>query len=114
MADHKIGGLPVVRDSELIGIITETDLFKIFLEMLGAREPGVRIVVLVRNTPGELTELTRAVFEAGGNIVALGTFLGESSENRVVTIKAAGVDGKSLTAKIGPLVERVIDFRESW
>jgi acetoin utilization protein AcuB len=62
MADQKIGGLPVVRDSELIGIITETDLFKIFLEMLGAREPGVRIMVLVRNTPGELTELTRAVF----------------------------------------------------
>jgi len=113
MADDKIGGLPVVRDGEVVGIITETDLFKIFLEMLGAREPGVRIAVLVCNVPGELTKLTKAIFEAGGNIVALGTFLGESSENREVTIKVTGVDLKSLVAKIEPLVERVIDFRES-
>lgn len=79
MADHKIGGLPVVRASEVVGMITETDLFKIFLEMLGAREPGVRIAVLVPNLPGELSKLTKTIFDAGGNIVALGTFLGESS-----------------------------------
>ena len=113
MADHKIGGVPVVHDDEVVGIITETDLFKIFLEMLGAREPGVRIAVLVRNAPGELTKLTKAIFEAGGNIIALGTFLGESSENREVTIKVAGMDGKSLVSTIEPLVIRIIDIRAS-
>ncbi len=40
MADDKIGGLPVVRDGEVVGIITETDLFKIFLEMLGRANPA--------------------------------------------------------------------------
>ena len=113
MADHKIGGVPVVHDDEVVGIITETDLFKIFLEMLGAREPGVRIAVLVRNAPGELTKLTKAIFEAGGNIIALGTFLGESSENREVTIKVVGMDGKSLVSTIEPLVIRIIDIRAS-
>jgi acetoin utilization protein AcuB len=113
MADHKIGGLPVMREGKVVGIITETDLFRIFLEMLGARESGVRIAVLVRNVPGELTKLTKAIFEAGGNIVALGTFLGESSENREITIKVADVDGKLLLSTIKPLVERIIDFRES-
>jgi acetoin utilization protein AcuB len=112
MADHKIGGLPIVRDGEVVGIITETDLFKIFLEMLGAREPGVRIAALIRNVPGELTKLTKAIFEAGGNIDALGTFLGESSENREVTIKVAGVDNRSLISVVTPLVERVVDSRE--
>ena len=29
MADNKVGGLPVMRGSKLVGIITETDLFKI-------------------------------------------------------------------------------------
>ncbi len=37
MADNKIGGLPVMRDGNVTGIITETDLFKIFLELMGAR-----------------------------------------------------------------------------
>ena len=113
MADKKIGGLPVVRKGEVVGIITETDLFKVFLEMMGGRVPGVRISVLVRNMPGELTKLTQAIFEGGGKIVALGTFLGESSENQEVTIKVEGVDSKSLVPIIKPLVERMIDIRES-
>jgi acetoin utilization protein AcuB len=114
MADHKIGGLPVVRDGDVIGIITETDLFKIFLEMLGAREPGVRLAVLVPNVDGELFKLTKAIHEIGGNILALGTFLGESSQNREVTVKVAGVNRQTLASAIEPLVERILDIRESW
>jgi acetoin utilization protein AcuB len=40
MADNRIGGLPVERKGELVGIITETDLFKAFLEMLEVQEVG--------------------------------------------------------------------------
>ena len=40
MADNKISGLPVMRDDELVGIITETHLFNILLELFGARDPG--------------------------------------------------------------------------
>ncbi len=111
MADHKIGSLPVVRGAEVVGMITETDLFKIFLELLGAREPGVRLSVLVRNAPGELAKITKTVFEAGGNIMALGTFLGESSENREIVLKVDGVDSGALQAAIKPLVEKIVDIR---
>ena len=45
MADNKIGGLPVVEGDRLVGIITETDIFKILVELLGARTPGLRITV---------------------------------------------------------------------
>jgi acetoin utilization protein AcuB len=113
MADNKIGGLPVLREGRLVGIITETDLFKIFLEMLGAREPGVRLAVLVANRPGELAKLTKAIYEVGGNILALGTFLGESSQTREVTIKVAGVDSQTLVSTVEPLVERLVDIREN-
>ena len=37
MADRKIGGLPVLDGEETVGIITETDLFKILLELMSAR-----------------------------------------------------------------------------
>jgi acetoin utilization protein AcuB len=53
MVDNKIGGLPVLRDGKIVGIITETDLFKIFLELMGAREFGVRITALVQDEPGQ-------------------------------------------------------------
>ena len=48
MADNKIGGLPVMRDGGVVGIITETDLFKMFLEIMGAREMGIRVTVLLQ------------------------------------------------------------------
>jgi CBS domain-containing protein len=43
MADNKVSGLPVLRDGELVGIITESHLFNILLELFGAREPGIRV-----------------------------------------------------------------------
>ena len=112
MADNKIGGLPVVRSDEVVGVITETDLFKIFLELLGARETGVRLAALIPNVPGSLAGLTKAIFEAGGNILALGTFMGESSQDREVTVKVEGVDPDDLHQAVEPLVKRVLDIRE--
>ena len=113
MVDNRIGGLPVVMDGEVIGIITETDLFKVFLEMLGARESGVRISVLISNIPGTLTKLTKSIFDSGGNLVALGTFMGESTENREITLKVTGVDKAALEAAVKDHVERIVDIRES-
>ena len=113
MVDNKIGGLPVVKDGDVVGIITETDLFKVFLEMLGARESGVRMTVLIPHYPGKLAQLTQAIFESGGNLVALGTFLGESSENREITMKVTGVDRSTLEAAVKDHVERILDIRES-
>ncbi|MCX8025403.1 MAG: CBS domain-containing protein [Thermanaerothrix sp.] len=112
MADNKIGGLPVMRGDRLVGIITETDLFRIFLEMLGARMPGVRLTVELREMPGKLHELTGAIQSTGGNIIALGTFLGESTETRRVTVKVSGVSLEDLQKAVQPVVEKVVDIRE--
>jgi acetoin utilization protein AcuB len=111
MADNRLGGLPVLRDGEVVGIVTETDLFKVFLELLGAREAGVRLAALIVNRPGELAKLTSAVYQAGGNFLSLVTSLGESTENRLVTAKVEGVELPSLKRTVEPLVQRVVDIR---
>ncbi len=111
MADHKIGGLPVIREDKVIGILTETDLFKILLELMGAREKGVRVSFLATNKPGELLKLSQAVFGLCGNIIALGTFAGEDPSTLSVTIKVEGVDLEKLRQTIEPLVIKVTDIR---
>lgn len=40
MRDQKVGFLPVVEDGKLVGIITESDIFDAFIELLGFREKG--------------------------------------------------------------------------
>jgi acetoin utilization protein AcuB len=113
MADNKIGSLPVVKNGQVVGIITETDLFKIFLEMLGARESGVRVTAVLADVPGELNRITQSIQELGGNIIALGTFLGESTQNRMVTLKVSGIEMGTLEKAISPLVDRLVDIRET-
>jgi acetoin utilization protein AcuB len=112
MADNKIGSLPVMRDDKLVGIITETDLFCIFLELLGAREKGVRLTMLVPEEKGMLAAITREIAEMGGNIVSLGTFLGEDPTNRLITIKVAEVGKGELVSAMEALGMEVVDVRE--
>lgn len=111
MSDNKIGGLPVMSNSRVVGIVTETDLFKIFLELMGAREMGVRVTVLVPEKLGELANLTRAIFEIGGNFVAFGQFMGEDPSNREVTFKVTGVKEDELVKAVEPHVEKIKDIR---
>jgi acetoin utilization protein AcuB len=112
MADHKISSLPVMRNGRLIGIITETDLFQIFLELLGAREAGVRLTMLVPEEKGILASLTREIAQMGGNIVALSTFRGEDPTNRMVTVKVADAPNDKLVAIMEALGMEIVDVRE--
>lgn len=111
MADNKVGGLPVMRDGKVVGIITETDIFKLLLEMMGARQKGVRISLLVPNVAGEIAQLSRAVFEKGGNIIALGTFAGEDPSTSELVFKVEGVPEEELRATLAPLALKLKDVR---
>ncbi len=113
MADNKIGGLPVMRDGQVVGIITETDLFKIFLELMGARKKGLRVTVLVEDKPGQLARITKAVADLGGNFVAFGQFSGEDASTSLITFKVQGVTKEQLKKALGDCCKEVWDIRET-
>ncbi len=112
MVDNKIGGLPVVEDDVLVGIITETDIFKTLLEMLGAREHGVRVTMETVDEPGKLSAITSAVAEINGDIVALGAFRGESPEKAQVMLKVQGVTQDALLKALEAVDVEIMDIRE--
>lgn len=111
MADNKIGGLPVTRGEDVVGIITETDLFKIFLELMGAREPGVRVTALIPEQRGQLAKLTQAISSQGGNFVAFGQFTGDTTASRLLTFKVDGLSEDRVKAIVEPLVLKLIDIQ---
>ena len=43
LRDAKIGALPVIEGGNLVGIITESDIFRAFIEVVGIRSAGIRI-----------------------------------------------------------------------
>ena len=112
MADHKISSLPVMRHGKLVGIITETDLFRIFLELLSAREKGVRLTMLIPEEKGMLASMTSEIARMGGNILALSTFMGQDPTNRMVTVKVSEVPKQKLVAIMEALGMEIVDVRE--
>jgi acetoin utilization protein AcuB len=112
MVDHKIGGLPVMRGDVVVGIITESDLFKMFLELLGAREKGTRLTVLAPYFKGSLAQISSAITERGGLILALNTFLGEDPTNWGCHLKVTDLSKDELLEVVKPLVVEIVDVRE--
>ncbi|NPA26587.1 MAG: CBS domain-containing protein [Chloroflexi bacterium] len=111
MADNKVGGLPVMRGDKLVGIITESDLFKVFLELMGARVPGVRVTLLAPDVPGELAKITQAVADVGGNIVSLSTFEGEDPTNRYIVMKIRDASSEDIRRALESAGVQLVDLR---
>jgi acetoin utilization protein AcuB len=111
MADNKIGGLPVMKDGHCVGIITETDLFKVFLELLGAREAGVRATIVIEDRPGSLAAITKAVADKKASFISLGQTHGEKSGTHNVTFKVEGITLPELRELLTPIAKEILDLR---
>ena len=111
MADNKIGGLPVMHGEQVVGIITETDLFKLFLELMGAREAGVRVTAYIHEKPGQIAQLSSAIANQGGNFVAFGQFAGEDPSSRLLTFKVDGITEQQVRQIVEPLIRELVDIR---
>ena len=107
------GGLPVVRGDLLVGIITESDLFRIFVELFGARQKGVRVTMYIPQVKGELASISSTIAEAGGNILAFGSVAGEDPTNVLCMVKVDGIPKDELTKLLEPCNCRVKDVRET-
>jgi acetoin utilization protein AcuB len=112
MADNKIGCAPVMRQGELVGIVTETDIFKILLEMMGAREHGVRLTLNVPSRVGILAEVSREIAGIGGNLVSLGTFRGDDPAHAIIATKVQNVSQEALLDALKGLEVQVRNVHE--
>jgi len=114
MVKNQIGGLPVLREKVLVGIVTETDLFKVFISMLGGYRPGVRVAATISGSKGTFAKITSAIFKAGGDVVGLG--FNEVSdlpgEDWEMTVKVQDVPKTKLVTILKPVVRKIMDIRK--
>jgi acetoin utilization protein AcuB len=113
MVDRDIGCLPVVDKAGIpIGIITESDLFRIFIDLFGSRERGLRATLRVPEEPGEVEKLARDIAEHGGNIISFGTLPGDGPTNAVCIIKVSGMSRELFLSSVEKHILDVMDIRE--
>jgi acetoin utilization protein AcuB len=108
MVEHKIGCLPVMRDGELVGVITETDIFETFVEILGGEAASLRVTVRVPDVRGELARLAGVIAGLGGNICSVARFGSEDPEYCYITFRLDGVDEDVLIPALETETEEVV------
>lgn len=113
MADNKIGCLPVMQEDELVGIISDNDLFRIMMELLGARRAGVRMTVLQPDRAGEVARLTRTIDAQGGYVSVFVTYPTSDPGTWASVVKVAQVPEHVLVEAVSSMPDAQIqDVRE--
>jgi acetoin utilization protein AcuB len=108
MVEKKIGCLPVMRDGELAGLITESDVFEVFVEILGGEEASLRVTVRVPDVRGELARVAGVISGLGGNICSVARFRGEDPAHCYITIRLEGVEEETLVPALTAEVEEIV------
>ncbi len=112
MVSKKIGGLPVVdAHGAVVGVITETDIFRAFTELLSGGEHGLRVEIRASDQPGTLATITKAIADVGGDIMSLGTFDDNTPQSAILLFKVRGIDKETLEAVFTKLGDEVMDAR---
>ena len=108
MIEKEIGCLPVMQGGKLVGVITETDIFKTFVEILGQGTGVLRITLRSPDQPGELARLTSVIAKLGGNIHAVASFHSEDLQHVFFTFRIDGVEENVLIPALKEMGEQVI------
>jgi len=72
MLEHKIGGMPVVDgNNKVVGIVTDSDIFKVLVRITGVLEGGVQIGLRLSNEPGGLVPVLDYLKDHGARLMSL-------------------------------------------
>lgn len=73
MRKHKVGSLPVLDKHKLVGIITESDIFGVLIEVMGIRRDGTRLTLELEDRPGALAEALNVIKSYEVNVLSVVT-----------------------------------------
>jgi len=101
MLRHQVGGLPVVENGKVVGILTTSDVLQAFLEMTGASiQDSVRIDLLRTEKGGDLAEAATLINGIGGEVLGVGTYREPWSEQSIFYLRLRNVDAAAASAAL--------------
>lgn len=108
MLENTISGLPVLdANGELVGIITQSDVFRAFMHITGIRQGGVQFALRLEDRPGLIKEVVDLLRERGARFVSLLTSYATAKEGyRDVYIRVKNLSPEAVQAARAALASR--------
>jgi len=100
MRSKDVGALPVVEGEKLVGIITESDIFDAFLDLMGLKHIGSRLAINVEDRIGAIADLTEIIKQKGISIISMALFHRDHAFGELV-LRLDSSDIKELLQEIG-------------
>lgn len=120
LLEKNISGVPVVdRANKLVGVITQSDLFRVLIVLTGFGKKGVQFGFEAEDRPGSIQELADIIRESGGRLASILTsYEGVEEGRRKVYIRAHGIDRGTIDALKQQLQKKavllyMVDHREN-
>ena len=121
MLKHKISGLPVVdHDGQLVGIITQSDIFRVIISLTGLSSRGIQFGFMLEDRQGAIMEITEIIREHGGRVASILTSYDKAPHNhRRVFIRVHWMEREELHTLTGALKKKatvlyVIDLKDGY
>jgi acetoin utilization protein AcuB len=92
---HKIGGMPVLEDGKLVGIITVVDILEAFIDIMGVLRSSSRLDVQLGDSRDAFQEVSRIIREHNGEIISVG-ILSQDSPERIYSFRIEKCDTQPL------------------
>ena len=111
MRKNRISGLPVIENNQLVGIVTETDIFDAFIDILGVKKTHSRIDLYTADRPGTIASITGMIAEKGKNILNTVVYFDAKKDKYKMIVRIEELDNEDVVAELkksGYEVESVI------
>jgi len=100
---YKIGAIPVVEENVLIGIITESDIFRAFRAIMDGAADDIRIEMLIDKQQSAFYKVIDCCQKFAVSINSISLYGDYSSDQQLMTIRINGSQGEKLLDSIWDL-----------
>lgn len=109
ISKHKIGGMPVLEDGKLVGIITVVDILEAFVDIMGVLGSSSRLDVRLGDSRDAFPEVSRIIREHDGEIISVG-ILSQESPERIYSFRIEKCDTEPLRQALEEQGYEVVSF----
>jgi acetoin utilization protein AcuB len=112
MAQYKIGAVPVVAQGNVVGILTETDILRVFIEMLGIIQSSSRIDLVLNDQAGTLDDVYSLLQENDVRVISVSMSPQDRTGTTIYSFRIARTAVEPLVTKLEKAGYRVVQALE--